>query len=72
MNLLSLVGPRLDNICQIRRKWYYLSGSLFLQSKQALRIRKRSVMVDFSLENQKAINHPPNNVLLEGNAKVPF
>jgi len=34
MNLLSLVGPRLDNICQIRRKWYYLSGSLFLQSER--------------------------------------
>jgi hypothetical protein len=34
MNLLSLVGPRLDNICQIRRKWYYLSGWNFLQSKR--------------------------------------
>jgi hypothetical protein len=32
MNLLSLVGPWLDNICQIRRKWYYLSGWNFLQS----------------------------------------
>jgi hypothetical protein len=29
MNLLSLVGPWLDNICQIRRKWYYLSVSIF-------------------------------------------
>ena len=36
MNLLSLVDPRLDNICQIRRKWYYLSGSLFLQSELGL------------------------------------
>jgi hypothetical protein len=26
MNLLILVGPRLDNICQIRRKWYYIHG----------------------------------------------
>ena len=34
MNLLSLVGPRLDNICQIRQKWYYLLGSLFLQSER--------------------------------------
>jgi hypothetical protein len=34
MNLLSLVGPWLDNIYQIRRKWYYLSGWNFLQSKQ--------------------------------------
>ena len=34
MNLLSLVSPRLDNICQIRRKWYYSSGSFFLQSKR--------------------------------------
>jgi hypothetical protein len=34
MNLLSLVGPRLDNICQIRRKWYYSSGSKYLQSKR--------------------------------------
>ena len=34
MNLLSLVGLRLDNIYQIRRKWYYLSGSLFLQSER--------------------------------------
>jgi hypothetical protein len=33
MNLLSLVGPRLDNIYQIRRKCYYLSGYNFLQSK---------------------------------------
>ena len=36
MNLLSLVGPRLDNICQIRRKWYYSSGSKNLQSEQGL------------------------------------
>jgi hypothetical protein len=35
MNLLSLVGPRLDNIYQIRRKWYYLSSSKNLQTKQA-------------------------------------
>jgi hypothetical protein len=34
MNLLSLVGPRLDNIFQIKRKRYYSSGSNFLQSKQ--------------------------------------
>ena len=34
MNLLSLVGPRLDNIYQIRRKWYYLSGWKKLQSKR--------------------------------------
>jgi hypothetical protein len=36
MNLLSLVGPRLNNICQIRRKQYYSSGSNFLQSKRGL------------------------------------
>jgi hypothetical protein len=36
MNLLSLVGPRLDNICQIRRKWYYSSSSKNLQSKRGL------------------------------------
>ena len=35
MNLLNLVGPRLNNIYQIRRKWYYSSGSIFLQSKRA-------------------------------------
>jgi hypothetical protein len=34
MNLLNLVGPRLDNIYQIRRKWYYLSGSFFFQFKR--------------------------------------
>jgi hypothetical protein len=34
MNLLSLIGPRLDNICQIRRKWYYSSGCKNLQSEQ--------------------------------------
>jgi hypothetical protein len=34
MNLLSLVGPRLNNIYQIRRKRYYLSGLLFLPSKR--------------------------------------
>jgi hypothetical protein len=38
MNLLSLVGPRLDNICQIRRKWYYLSVWIFLQSKRGLKL----------------------------------
>ena len=38
MNLLSLVGPRLDNIYQIRRKRYYSSGCNFLQSKQGLSI----------------------------------
>jgi hypothetical protein len=38
MNLLSLVGPWLDNICQIRRKWYYLSDWNFLQSKRGLYI----------------------------------
>jgi hypothetical protein len=37
MNLLSLVGLRLDNIYQIRRKWYYSSGWNFFQSKQGLR-----------------------------------
>jgi hypothetical protein len=36
MNLLSLVGPRLDNICQIRRKWYYSSGWTNLQTKRGL------------------------------------
>ena len=36
MNLLSLVDSRLDNIYQIRRKWYYLSGSIFLQSERGL------------------------------------
>ena len=36
MNLLSLVGPRLDNIYQIRRKCYYSSGWNFFQSKQGL------------------------------------
>ena len=35
MNLLSLVGPRLNNICQIRRKWYYSSNSKNLQSERA-------------------------------------
>jgi hypothetical protein len=35
MNLLSLVGPWLDNIYQIRRKWYYSSWWNFLQSKQS-------------------------------------
>jgi hypothetical protein len=34
MNLLSLVGLRMDNICQIRRKWYYSSGSFLLQTKR--------------------------------------
>jgi hypothetical protein len=34
MNPLSLVGPWLDNIYQIRRKWYYSSGWNFLRSKQ--------------------------------------
>jgi hypothetical protein len=38
MNLLSLVGPRLDNICQIKRKCYYSSSSFLLQSKRALGI----------------------------------
>jgi hypothetical protein len=34
MNFLNLVGPLLDNICQIRQKWYYSSNLLFfLQSK---------------------------------------
>jgi hypothetical protein len=32
MNLLSIVGPWLDNICQIKRKWYYLSGWKKLQT----------------------------------------
>jgi hypothetical protein len=36
MNLLRLVGPWLDNICQIRRKWYYLSVWNFLQSNPGL------------------------------------
>jgi hypothetical protein len=37
MNLLSLVSLRLDNICQIRQKWYYSSGSKkFLQTKPGL------------------------------------
>jgi hypothetical protein len=36
MNLLSLVSLRLDNICQIKRKWYYSSGWKNLQSKQGL------------------------------------
>jgi hypothetical protein len=31
----KIVGPWLDNICQIRRKWYYSSGWNFLQSKKA-------------------------------------
>ena len=34
MNLLNLVGQRLDNIYQIRRKCYYLSGWNYLRSKQ--------------------------------------
>jgi hypothetical protein len=43
MNLLSLVGQWLDNICQIRRKWYYSSVWNFLQrvygmSNQAARL----------------------------------
>jgi hypothetical protein len=41
MNLLSLVGPWLDNICQIRRKWYYSSGWNFLQSKQGPREKNK-------------------------------
>jgi hypothetical protein len=48
MNLLSLVGPRLDNICQIRRKWYYSSGLKYLQSKRGLNllwIRENSLWV---------------------------
>ena len=36
MNLLSLVGLRLDNIYQIRRKCYYSSSWNFFQSKQGL------------------------------------
>jgi len=36
MNLLSLVDLRLDNICQIRRKLYYLSGLKNLPTKQGL------------------------------------
>jgi hypothetical protein len=36
MNLLSLVGLWLDNIYQIRRKWYYSSGWKNLQSKRGL------------------------------------
>jgi hypothetical protein len=39
MNLLSLIGPWLDNICQIRQKWYYSSGWNFLQSKRGLGLR---------------------------------
>ena len=39
MNLLSLVGPRLDNIYQIRRKCYYSSGWNFFQSKQGLHLK---------------------------------
>jgi hypothetical protein len=34
MNLLSLAGPRLDNVCQIKRKWYYWSVWNFLQSQR--------------------------------------
>jgi hypothetical protein len=36
MNLLSLIGLRLDNIYQIRRKWYYSSEWNFFQSKHGL------------------------------------
>ena len=36
MNLLSLVGPRLDNIYQIRRNYYYSSVWKNFQSKQDL------------------------------------
>ena len=36
MNLLNLVGLRLDNIYQIRRKWYYSSGWKNFQTKQGL------------------------------------
>jgi hypothetical protein len=36
MNLLSLIGPRLDNICRIRQKWYYSSGWKKLQTKPGL------------------------------------
>jgi hypothetical protein len=39
MNLLSLVGPRLDNIYPIRRKWYYSLGLKYLQSKCDLETR---------------------------------
>jgi len=37
MNLLSLVGPRLNNIYQIRRKWYYSSDSKNLQNEPGLK-----------------------------------
>jgi hypothetical protein len=40
MNLLSLVGPRLNNIYQIRRKLYYSSGSFFFPSKRGLNTAK--------------------------------
>jgi len=46
MNLLSLVDPRLDNIYQIRRKWYYSSGSLFFQMNEAqTTVRLRAVVL---------------------------
>jgi hypothetical protein len=35
MNLLSLIGLRLNNICQIKRKWYYSSGWNFFNLNEA-------------------------------------
>jgi hypothetical protein len=46
MNLLSLVGLRLDNIYQIKRKWYYSSGWKNLRSKQGPGVPLVSTMMD--------------------------
>jgi hypothetical protein len=45
MNLLSLVGSRLYNIYQIRRKSYYSSDSKYLQSKRGLNLYDYSPIV---------------------------
>ena len=57
MNLLSLVGPRLDNIYQIRRKWYYSSGCKNLQSDQGLGLVDMSsdLVIDDVLVNTSSL-----------------
>jgi hypothetical protein len=54
MNLLSLVGLRLDNIYQIRRKWYYLSGSKYLQSKRGPIVNEKGCLI-WQVKNAAAV-----------------
>jgi hypothetical protein len=54
MNLLSLVGPRLDNICQIRRKWYYSSGSKKIYN---LNVAKVSIILALVLATGQEKKH---------------